>query len=221
MLSMRSGWMALFALCVLTGGTAVAQSPHTHDHSFSGARQWSKVFDDPQRDAWQKPAEVIEALRLARDAVVADVGAGTGYFAVRLAHAAPKGRVYAVDTEPDMVEHLKTRAQHAGLKNLVAILGAPTDPRLPEKADLILLVDVYHHINDRERYFANLLPRLKTGGRVAIIDFRMDSPHGPPRAARVEAERVKAELKRAGYELREEHALLPYQYFLVFAHASR
>ena len=66
-----------------------------------------------------------------------------------------------------------------------------------------------------------LLPRLKTGGRVAIIDFRMDSPHGPPRAARVEAERVKAELKRAGYELREEHALLPYQYFLVFAHASR
>lgn len=221
MLSMRSGWMALLALWVLTGGTAAAQSPHTHDHGFSGARQWSKVFDDPQRDAWQKPAEVIEALRLARDAVVADVGAGTGYFAVRLARAVPKGRVYAVDTEPDMVEHVKTRAQHAGLKNLLAIHGAPTDPRLPEKADLILMVDVYHHISDRERYFANLLPRLKTGGRVAVIDFRMDSPHGPPRAARVEAERVKAELKRAGYELREEHALLPYQYFLVFAHASR
>lgn len=202
-------------------GAAAAQTPHTHDHSFSGAEEWAKIFDDPKRDAWQKPHEVIQALALKPDAVVADIGAGTGYFATRLAHRVPKGRVYAVDTEPDMVRHLNERAQRNGLKNLSAVTGTPNDPRLPQKADLVLLVDVYHHIGERERYFSKLSGNLKPGGRVAIIDFRMDSPEGPPKAARIEPERVKAEMKRAGYELAQEHAFLPRQYFLVFQPAKR
>lgn len=216
----------LGALVVLgcTGGLAVratAQSPYTHEHSFSDADKWAKVFDDPQRDAWQKPHEVIQALGLKPDAVVADIGAGTGYFAARLAQMVPKGRVYAVDTEPDMVKHLAERAKREGLKNLSAVAGAPNDPRLPQKADVILLVDVYHHIEDRERYFSKLAGSLKPGGRVAIIDFRMDSPDGPPKAARIEPERVRAEFKRAGYELAQEHPFLPRQYFLVFQPAKR
>jgi predicted methyltransferase len=198
------------------GVPSLAQSPHTHDHSFGGAAEWAKVFDDPKRDAWQKPHEVIQALGLDADAIVADIGAGTGYFATRLAHMLPKGRVYAVDTEPDMVKHLKERAKRDGLGNLSAIDGAPNDPRLPQKADVVLLVDVYHHIAERERYFSKLAGYLKPGGRVAIIDFRMDSPDGPPKAARLEPERVKAELKRAGYELVQEHGFLPKQFFLVF-----
>ena len=86
--------------CVLLTASAYAQQPHTHEHTFGDAAKWSKVFDDPKRDAWQKPHEVIQALALRPDAVVADIGAGTGYFAVRLAHMVPQGRVYAVDTEP-------------------------------------------------------------------------------------------------------------------------
>ena len=197
-------------------GPAAAQSPHSHDHRFDNAEKWAKVFDDPKRDAWQKPHEVIQALGLKPDSVVADIGAGTGYFAVRLAHMVPKGRVYAVDTEADMVRHLNERARRDGLKNLSAVAGAPNDPRLSQKVDVVLLVDVYHHIGERERYFSKLAGALKPGGRVAIIDFRMDSPVGPPKAARIEPDRVKAEMKRAGFEVAQEHAFLPNQYFLVF-----
>jgi predicted methyltransferase len=197
-----------------------AQSPHTHQHSFGGAEKWSQIFDDPKRDAWQKPHEVIQALALAPDAVVADIGAGTGYFATRLANMLPKGRVYAVDTEPEMVKHLAERAKREGLKNLTALGGKPDDPKLPQKADLALLVDVYHHIDQREAYFRTLAASLKPGGRLAIIDFRMDAPDGPPKAARIAPDRVKAELKRAGYELVQEHAFLPNQYFLVFRRAA-
>lgn len=195
---------------------AAPQAPHTHAHSFGGAEQWAKVFDDPERDAWQKPHDVIQALALKPDAVIADIGSGTGYFSARFANMTPKGRVYGVDTEPDMVKYLAERAKREGLKNVTAVTGAPDDPRLPEKADLIILVDVYHHVEDRERYFRNLRNSLKPGGRIAVIDFRMDSPVGPPQSARIAPERVKDELKRAGYTLAQEHAFLPNQYFLVF-----
>ncbi len=208
--------LAAVACAAFTPGMAAAQTPHRHDHGFSGAQEWAKVFDDPERDAWQKPHEVIRALALKPDAVVADIGAGTGYFSVRFAHMVPKGRVYAVDTEPDMVRYLAARAKKEGLRNLTAVAAAPGDPRLPRKADLVVLVDVFHHIEDRERYFSRLRTSLRPGARLAIIDFRMDSPDGPPRAARIAPEQVKAELARAGYSLAEEHGFLPNQYFLVF-----
>jgi predicted methyltransferase len=212
--------LVLFALAGLPPGPAAAQSPHTHQHSFGDAEKWAKVFDDPERDAWQKPHEVIKALALKPDAVIADIGAGTGYFSVRFAHMVPQGRVYGVDTEPGMVKHLAERARREGLKNVTAVAGKPGDPRLPERADLIVFVDVYHHVEERERYFRRLQKSLKPGGRIAVIDFRMDSPVGPPQRARIEPGRVKAELQRAGYALAQEHAFLPNQYFLVFRPAG-
>lgn len=205
-----SGWTGLPA------GPAAAQSPQTHQHSFGDVEKWAQVFDDPKRDAWQKPHEVIQALALKPDAIIADIGSGTGYFAVRLARMVPKGHVYGVDIEADMVKHLAERAKRENLTNITSVAGAPDDPRLPEKADLILLVDVFHHIDNRERYFRKLRDSLKPGGRIAIIDFRMDSPDGPPKSARIAPERVKAELKSAGYTLAQEHAFLPNQYFLIF-----
>jgi len=199
---------------------AAAQTLHTHEHSFGNAKKWAQVFDDPKRDAWQKPHEVIQALALKPDAVIADIGSGTGYFSARFANMVPKGRVYGVDTEPDMVKYLAERAKREGLKNVTAVAGKPDDPRLPEKADLIIMVDVYHHVENRERYFRKLANSLKPGGRIAIIDFRMDSKDGPPKSARIAPERVKAELKSAGYVLAQEHAFLPNQYFLVFSPAK-
>ena len=206
-----------FAFVAAAWATLVsAQTPHTHDHSFAGAQHWAKVFDDPARDAWQKPHEVIAALKLAPDAAVADIGAGTGYFAVRLAHMTSKGRVYAVDIEPDMVKYLGERAQKSGLKNLVPVQGAPDDPKLPAKVDLVLMVDVYHHVGQRDAYFRKLADSLKPGGAVAIIDFTKESPVGPPPSTRIAASEVKAEMQRAGYVLANEHGFLPNQYFLVF-----
>jgi len=206
----------LLALSLSLCGFAIAQSPHTHQHSFSGAEQWAHVFDDPARDAWQKPHEVIQALGLKPDAVIADLGSGTGYFSVRLANMVPRGRVYGVDVEPDMVKYLAERAKREKRNNVLAIKGTPDDPGLPEKADLVLLVDVYHHIDDRQRYFRNLRASLKPGGRIAVIDFRMDSPDGPPKAARIAPQRVIDELTAAGYRVADRHEFLPRQYFVVF-----
>ena len=201
---------------LLTALPAQAQTHHTHQHRFTDAERWAHVFDDPARDAWQKPHEVIQALALPPGAVVADVGAGTGYFSARLATMLPDGKVYAVDVEPDMVKYLGERAKREGRANLVAVAGAPDDPKIPEKVDLVLMVDVHHHIDERVRYFRALRDALKPGGRVAIIDFRPDAPMGPPRSARLPAEAVIDELKQAGYRLKQEHGFLPNQYFLVF-----
>lgn len=220
MRAMRLALALALGLGALFAGSAAAQTPHTHQHTFKDAEKWSHVFDDPERDAWQKPHEVIRALALKPDARVADLGAGTGYFAARLANMLPQGRIYAVDVEPDMVRFLGERAKREKLANLVAVAGKPDNPRLPQKVDLILLVDVYHHIEDRERYFRALGASLRPGGRIAIIDFKLDSPQGPPPSARVAPAAVKAEMKAAGLALAAEHRFLPYQYYLVFRPAT-
>ena len=210
---------ALFAVLALLACTPLpAQHGEQHMHRrFDDAEKWSKVFDDPARDAWQKPAEVIAALKLSPDAVVADVGSGTGYFAVRLARALPRGRVYGADVEPEMVRFLNARAARESLGNLSSHAAGQDGPDLPAQVDLALVVDTYHHIPRRTRYFERLKSALRPGGRVAIIDFKLDSPTGPPVKHRIPPEQVKAEMERAGYRLQEEPAFLPHQYFLVFA----
>lgn len=212
----------------LAGGLAAAALPacaqvhHQHrgaaDHRFDDAERWARVFDDPARDAWQKPDEVVRALALAPGASVADVGAGTGYFAVRLARAVPQGRVYAVDVSPDMVKYLGERAKREGLANLAAVQGGVRSPNLPDPVDVVLLVDVYHHIEDRDAYFRALRASLKPGGRVAIVDFRPESRRGPPH--KIPAASVREELRRAGYAEASAHEFLPDQYFIVFVPAA-
>ena len=169
----------------------------------------------------RKPHEVIQALALRPDAVIADIGAGTGYFSVRFAHMVPEGRVYGVDTEADMVKYLADRAKNMGLTNVIPVQAAPDDPRLPEKVDLIFIADTYHHIENRAQYLRKLHDSLKPGGRIAIIDFRMDSVDGPPKSARSTPDQIKAEMSRAGYAFVQENNFLPKQYFLVFGQAKR
>lgn len=207
------------ALAIPSAGPALAQTVDHHQHRFGNAEKWAQLFDDPERDAWQKPSEVIRALALTPDASVADIGSGTGYFAVRLARALPKGRVFGVDLEPDMVRYLTHRAKREGIANITAIQAGEHDPRIPEPVDLVLMVNTYHHVPERENYFRKLANSLKPGGRAAIIDFTLESPHGPPRHSRVPPAEIKRELTSAGYRLVQEHALLPHQYFLVFAPA--
>ncbi len=205
-----------FAALIASFFCALALAQESHQHDFRDAAKWSQVFDDPKRDEWQKPHEVLTALEIAPDATVADIGAGTGYFSMRLAHFVPRGRVYAVDVETEMVKHLAMRAASQGLANVIAVRSSPDNPRLPGKVDLALVVDTYHHIEDREFYFSRLRGMMKPGGRLAVIDFKPDSPEGPPPAARLAPEKVKEELDRAGFLFSREHDFLPNQYFLIF-----
>jgi SAM-dependent methyltransferase len=208
----------LGALALVLSAPLFAQHGEQHMHRrFDDAEKWSKVFDDPARDAWQKPAEVIAALKLAPEAIVADIGSGTGYFAVRLARAVPKGKVYGADVEPDMVRFLNARAAREGLGNLTSHGAGDEGPNLPGQVDLALVVDTYHHIPRRTRYFEKLKSALRPGGRIAIIDFKLDSPTGPPVKHRIPPDQVKAEMERAGYRLEDQPDFLPHQYFLVFA----
>lgn len=194
-----------------------ARGHHKH-HRFDNAEQWAAQFDNPARDAWQRPEAVVAALALAPDATVADLGAGTGYFAVRLARAVPQGRVYAEDLEPDMVRYLGERATREGLGNLVAVRGEATDPRLPAVVDAAIMVDTYHHVDDPDRFFAALRERLRPGGALVIVDFKKDAPDdapGPPAAMRIADEVVVARLVALGFtHVRTDRELLPYQYLV-------
>jgi SAM-dependent methyltransferase len=211
-------WPIVLALVLVITPIAGGQEHGGHHQQrFQDAERWARVFDDPRRDAWQKPDEVIRALALAPDALVADIGSGTGYFAVRLARVVATGHVYGADVEPDMVRYLAERGRREGLANLTSVAAAFDDTKLPQPVNLALVVNTYHHIAERPAYFGRLRQSLRPGGRVAIIDFLPDAPEGPPRRARIPAAVVKEEMGRAGYDLATEHTFLPRQYFLVFA----
>ena len=219
--------LAAFAIAFECFGLAVAAQQHQPgstpdhmEHRFDDPERYAKSFDDPARDGWQMPSRVIEALALPPGAAVADIGAGTGYFSVRLAKAIPGGTVYAVDVEPSMLDHIRKRALGEGLKNVVTLQASGTSPNLPKPVDVVVVVDTYHHLPNRTTYFRELQKSLTAGGRVAIIDFRKDSPDGPPPEFRFEADQIVGEMTQAGYRLDAKHDFLPRQHFLVFRPAT-
>jgi SAM-dependent methyltransferase len=220
-----SGLIALLLLLVsasasLTQTASPPQMKHGDEqgfhHSFGDAERWAKEFDDPARDAWQKPEEILDALHLTATDRVADIGAGTGYFSARIAKRVPDGKVFAVDIEPDMLNYLSERKHREQLHVLQPVRANADSPNLPEPVDVVLIVDTYHHIDDRVPYFSRLKSSLRPDGRLAIVDFKTDAPEGPPPERRVPPEKVKDELEKAGYALFGRHDFLPRQYFLVF-----
>jgi ubiquinone/menaquinone biosynthesis C-methylase UbiE len=159
----------------------------------------------------------VRALGLPPTAHVAEIGAGTGYFAVRLARAVPRGRAWGIDLEPNMLTYLKARAEREGLTNLSVSQASAGDPRLPEPVDLLLVANTYHHLEARPAYFARAAAGLAPGGRLVVIDFRKgDLPVGPPDEMKLAPEVVRAEIAEAGLVLIAEETFLPHQYFLVF-----
>ena len=185
-------------------------------HSFSDAEKWAKVFDDPARDAWQQPDEVIAALTLSPAMQVADIGAGTGYFTFRLARALPQGSVIATDIEPDMVRYLGERATKEKVNNVRAVLGKADEPGLDERSvDRILVVDVWHHVSDRVAFGKKLAAALRRGGQIAVVDFTLGASHGPPKEMRLAPEVIVDELNRAGLVARVAPTPLPEQYIVI------
>ena len=177
------------------------------------------LLEDPQRDAYQKPHEVIMALDLNEGDVVADVGAGSGYFAFRLAHhVGDKGRVYAVDINPDMIVYMNRRIRDLPLKNVVTVLAAPDDPLLADASvDRFFICDTWHHIGNQTQYLALMKKMLRPGGQVIMIEFhKKELPVGPPVEMKIAREDLVRQMETNGFKLAKEHTFLPYQYFLVF-----
>ena len=193
--------------------------PPAATHSFDDVEKWAAVFDSPDRAQWQKPEIIAGLIGLKEGMVVADIGAGTGYFERFFSKAVgSKGKVYAVDTEPKMVSHLEERARREATPNVVPLLAAADDPRLPDRSvDVVFICDTYHHIGDRVEYIRVLAKALKPRGTIAILDFhKRPLPVGPPPEHKLAREVVVAEFTEAGWSLASESDKLPYQYLLVF-----
>ena len=178
------------------------------------------LLDAPDRDLWQRPDQVMDAMGIADGSVVADIGAGSGWFTIRLARrVGPQGLVYAEDVQPEMINAISRRVSREGFTNVRAVLGLKNDPRLPPNSlDAALMVDAYHEVEDRVSMLANLAKALKPSGRLGIIDFRLDGTGpGPAPDERVSPDVVVNDAKKAGLRLVRQEPFLEYQYFLIFA----
>lgn len=209
------------AVVLWTIAPAAGQAPrdqHEMHRLHDDPAAYIAALEDPRRDAYQKPQEVMQALDIKQGEIIADIGAGSGYFSVRLAHhVGANGRVYAVDISPDMIRHLQARVRDLRLLNVSPILARPDDPLLPERVDRFLIVDVWHHIENQAAYLALMKKQLKPGGQVVMIDFhKRELPVGPPLATKIAREDLLRQMRANGFQLAQEHTFLPYQYFLVF-----
>ena len=202
--------MRFYGYMLILSTVAFAQVPHQHHPPSSD--EYAKVLEDPSRDEWQKPHDVVMALNLKPTDTIADIGAGTGYFARRFAMHA--GKVYAVDIDQKLLDI----AAKGAPANLTTVLAAPDDPRLPDNSvDIIFFCDVLHHIENRAAYYPKLAKALKPGGRIVVIEFyKKDLPIGPPPSMKLSDAEVIAELGNAGFTLASRLDILPYQYYLFF-----
>ena len=177
------------------------------------------LLEAPDRDAWQKPDEIMDALGIADGSAVADIGAGAGWFTIRLARrVGPNGIVYAEDVQRQMLDAIRRRVAREGLRNVETRLGSDSAPNLPAGAlDAVLVVDVYPEVEGRVVFLRNLSAALKPGGRIGIVNYKPGNGGPGPAASegvRVESTVVESDASAAGLRVLGRQAL-PYQYLLV------
>jgi ubiquinone/menaquinone biosynthesis C-methylase UbiE len=217
-------YIIIFVAFILLPGPVHAQDAVKRDqHQMHGLHRDPKAYigalEDPRRDAYQKPHEVVHALSLKPGEVIADIGAGAGYFTFHLArHVGEKGRVYAVDVSPDMILHINRRIRDTQANNVVSVLADPDDPLLPERSvNRFFICDVWHHVENQAKYLSLMKKMLKPGGEVIMIDFqKKELPVGPPIQMKIAREDLIKQMESNGFRPTKEHTFLPYQYFIVF-----
>lgn len=218
---LRPALTALVALALLAPLGARQERP-AGQHGRLFPPQDLGLLEAPDRDEWQRPDQIMDALGIADASVVADVGAGAGWFTVRLARrVGPNGRVYAQDVQAEMVVAITRRVQRLGLTNVIPRRGQEDDPQLPDGLfDAVLMVDVVREVTDRPGLFRHLARALKPQGRIGVVDFRLEGAGpGPDPADRISPDVVQAAAEEAGLRLLRSESFLPYQYFLVFVPA--
>ncbi len=216
----------LLLVCILAAQLdAQARGQRTQQHGRLFPPQDLGLLEAPDRDIWQHPEAVMDKLGIAEASVVADIGAGAGWFTIRLARrVGPNGVVYAEDVQQEMLAAISRRVKSLGLTNVKGWLGEDSDPKLPQASlDAALMVDAYHENDDREERVSllrNLAKALRPNGRIGLIDFKLEgSGPGPAPEERVSPETVITEARAAGLELVSYETFLPYQYFLIFKRA--
>jgi predicted methyltransferase len=205
--------LAVVALGVLLAAEAAAQHTRLFRPEDLGE------LEAPDRDEWQRPDKIMDALGVAEASVVADLGAGSGWFTIRLAdRVGPNGKVFAEDIQRPMIQAIKVRVERMGLKGRVtAVLGTANDPRLPEPVDAVLIVDAFHEMENPVLLLRNVAKSLKPKGRIGIVQHTKDGGGpGPALAERVDPEVVIRDAQAAGLVLRSRETFLKYQYMLVF-----
>ena len=211
----------ILLLCATLISAASAQQRPRHGRLFPPEALGD--LEGPDRDVWQMPDAVMDALAIADGSQVADIGAGGGWFTVRLARrVGPNGVVYAQDVQSQMLEAIRRRVDREGLRNVRTVLGDAENPRLPPASvQAVLIVDAYHEFTNRDAWLARLATALKPGGRVGVVDFnKAGGGPGPPTDERVDEARLIDEAKVAGLALLRKETFLPFQYFLVFGRAG-
>ncbi|MFI5290342.1 MAG: class I SAM-dependent methyltransferase [Polyangia bacterium] len=192
--------------------------PHHHHGNPEDLTAYLAKLDSPDRDEWQKPDEVLRAIGIRAGQTACEIGAGSGYFTLRMAaQVGAGGQVFAVEVEPRLLIVLRDRLVAAGARNVTPVLGLDADPLLPRAScDLILIVNTFHHFSDGTAYLKRLVEALKPGGRLVNIDFHnRETPVGPPVEHRINRAVFLTYARAAGLKLAGEHELLPHQYFLV------
>ena len=180
-----------------------------------GGAQW---LERPEREDEEAPSKAIDALDLKPGMVVADIGAGSGYYASRIAkRVGPTGRVYATDIQPGMIELLDRRIKSEGLTNVTTVLGGMDDPKLPPKSiDLAIMVDVYHELQQPQLFLQRLKDTFKPGGRLVLLEFRKEDPKVPIlEVHKMSIAEVKQELEAEGFAIEKVIDVLPWQHIIV------
>jgi SAM-dependent methyltransferase len=180
-------------------------------------------LERPEREAEEAPSKAIKALKLQAGQVVADIGAGSGYYSIRMARAVgPAGKVYATDIQAGMLDILRRQAQRAGVDNVVPVLSAPDDPKLAAASlDLAIMVDVYHELAEPQAFVRRLRTALKPEGRLVLLEFRKEDPKIPIyEIHKMSVAEVKAEFEPEGYRLVEVLDDLPWQHIIVLTRTA-
>jgi ubiquinone/menaquinone biosynthesis C-methylase UbiE len=177
------------------------------------------TLEGPDRDAWNRPDQIMDRLLIADGSAVADLGAGGGWFTMRLAtRVGPNGTVYAEDVQSQMIDAITRRTARAGLRNVRTVLGTASDPRLPAPVDAVLFNDSYHEVEHPVVMLGNAAKALKPNGRIGIVEFRKDGfGPGPPMEERVDPEQVIRDAQAAGLRLVSRENFPRYLYMLVFS----
>jgi predicted methyltransferase len=180
------------------------------------------ALEGPDRDAWQEPERVMDSLGVTSGTIVADIGAGGGWFTIKLANrVGPTGLVYAEDIQREMIESINRRVNRTNLSNVETIIGTSNNPKIPTPVDAVLMVDVYGEVEDPMALLRNVIPQLKKGGRIGIVEHRLDGGGpGPPLQDRVAPETIITTAEAVGLQLLTHDESFRYQYLLVFVENS-